>query len=365
MKKLILTGILLMSMLLTSCAVAATTTTAESTASTAAATTSAAAATTTAAATAAPTTAETTAAAQTDVIRIVALKGPTAMGLSKLAADQAMLGETEVKYQIQLVASPDEIPPLLAKGEVDLAAVPSNLGSVLFNNMKGEVQALAINTLGILYVCETGDTIKSMADLKGKTIYSSGKGAVPEYALNYLLKENGLDPESDVTIEYKSEHSEVAAVLASEEGAVAVLPQPFVAVAQSKNPAIKVALDLTAEWDKVQAGSDKPSALVMGIMLGRKAYLADHAEQVTAFLADYKASVDFVNANTEEAAAMVAALDIVPAPVAVKALPQCSIVYIEGDEMQTKLQGFLEVLNEQNPKAIGGTLPTAEFYWKK
>lgn len=363
MKKLILTGILLMSMVLTSCSTAATTTTAETTASTTAATTTAAATEVTT--TAAPTTAETTAAAQTDVIRIVALKGPTAMGLSKLATDQAQLSEAEMKYQIQLVASPDEIPPLLAKGEVDLAAVPSNLGAVLFNNMKGEVQSLAINTLGILYVCETGDTIKSMADLKGKTIYSSGKGAVPEYALNYLLKENGIDPETDVTIEFKSEHSEVAAVLASEEGAIAVLPQPFVAVAQSKNPEIKAVLDLTTEWDLLQADSEAPSALVMGILVGRKAYLADHSEQVQAFLADYKQSVDFVNANTAEAAAMVAALDIVAEPIAVKALPQCSIVYIDGAEMQTKLHGFLEVLEAQNPKSIGGVLPSDDFYWIK
>lgn len=292
--------------------------------------------------------------------RVMAMKGPTAMGLSKLMTDEA------ASYDFSIASAIDEITPKLVKGEIDIAAVPANLGSVLYNNTQGKVQVLAINTLGILYVVENGEqTVQSFEDLRGRTIYSSGKGATPEYALNYLLEGNGLDPEKDVTVEYKSEHAECLAALLSNEGSVAVLPQPFVTTAQMKQESVHVALDLTAEWAKLQEGSNELSAMLTGIVIARTDYVAEHPEEVSKFLDGYKASVEYVNANVEDAAKLIAAFDIVPEAVAQKALPYCQIVFIEGAEMKEQLSGYLKVLFDQNPQSVGGALPDDAFYFQR
>ncbi|WP_455714832.1 ABC transporter substrate-binding protein [Anaerosporobacter sp.] len=296
----------------------------------------------------------------TTAIRVAALKGPTAMGMVKLMDD----AKATNNYEFQIAAAVDEITPLLVKGDIDIAAVPANLASVLYNNTEGDVKVLAINTLGVLYIVENGESIQSISDLKGKTIYTSGKGATPEYTLNYILKENGIDPEKDVTIEYKSEHAECVAVLASEENAIAMLPQPFVTSAQTKNDKIRIALDMNEEWDKLQTGEDK-SALVTGAIVVRTQFLEEHKELVNKFLDSYKDSVNYVNSNIEEAAGMIEEQDIIPAAVAKVALPYCNIVFIEGEEMRTKLSGYYNVLFEQNPKSVGGTLPDDVFYYKR
>ena len=259
----------------------------------------------------------------------------------------------------------DEVTPNLVQGNVDIAAVPANLASVLYNNTEGGVQVLAINTLGVLYIVESGDTVQSVEDLRGRTIYASGKGATPEYALNYILSENGIDPSADVTIEWKSEHAECLSALLAEEGAVAMLPQPFVTTAQTKSDAIRVALDLTEEWDALQAEAGAPSALLTGVVVARKSFVEENPEAVAAFLDHYKASVDYVNANTAEAAQLVGQYDIVTAEVAEKALPACNIVYIDGEEMKEKLSGYLAVLLEQNPQSVGGQLPADDFYYSR
>ena len=298
------------------------------------------------------------------LIRVVALKGPTAMGMVSMM-DQAESEELkDHQYDFQIVAAVDEVPAMLAKGEVDLAAVPANLASVLFNNTEGEVQVVAINTLGVLYLVENGETLTDIADLKGKTIYASGQGATPEYALSYILKQNGIDPEKDVTIEWKSEHTECLTAITENDGAVALLPQPFVTTAQMKAEGIRVAFDLTKEWEKLQAEAENPSALLTGALVVRKEFATQHPEALEDFLAHYKESVAFTNNNLEEAAALIEKYDIVPAAVALKAIPACNIVYIDKDEMQQKLAGYLEVLYEQNPKSVGGQLPAEDFYIK-
>ncbi|WP_167956950.1 ABC transporter substrate-binding protein [Anaerosporobacter faecicola] len=293
-------------------------------------------------------------------IKVAALKGPTAMGMVKMMDD----AKNTKSYEFQIASAVDEITPMLVKGEVDIAAVPANLASVLYNNTKGEVKVLAINTLGVLYIVENGDTVHSIADLKGKTIYASGKGATPEYSLNYILKENGIDPQKDVTIEYKSEHSECVAALASEENAIAMLPQPFVTTAQMKNESIRIAIDLNEAWAALQT-EDNKSAMVTGAVVVRTEYLKQHQDQVNEFLDAYKDSVDYVNTNVEEAATMIEEQDIVPAAVAKTALPYCNIVFIEGEEMKAKLEGYYSVLFDQNPKSVGGTLPDESFYYKR
>lgn len=262
-------------------------------------------------------------------------------------------------YQFEIVAAVDEVTPKLVQGKTDIAAVPANFASVLYNNTNAEVQVLAINTLGVIYIVESGDAISDVSDLKGRTIYASGKGATPEYALNYILTQNGIDPEKDVTIEWKSEHAECLSALMADENAIAMLPQPFVTTAQTKSEKIRVALDLTEEWDKL--GSD--SGLLTGVVVARKEFVEQNPDAVQAFLEHYEVSVNYVNKNIKDAATLIEKYDIVPAPVAVKAIPNCNIVFITGVEMKQKLSGYLKVLSEQNPKAIGGSLPADDFYY--
>ena len=304
-----------------------------------------------------------TASGEETAVNVMALKGPTAMGMVQLM-DNAEAGPVNGNsYTFTIAASADEVTPKLVQGEADIAAVPANLASVLYNNTEGQVQVLAINTLGVLYIVENGDSVKTVSDLAGKTIYASGKGSTPEYALNYILSENGIDPEADVTIEWKSEHSECVAALASDEDGIAMLPQPFVTTAQTQNENLRIALDLTEEWDALQADAETPSALLTGVVVVRTAFAEEHPEAVNAFLDSYRESVDYVNANVTDAAALIEKYDIVTAAVAEKALPYCNITFIEGSEMQEKLSGYLNVLYEQNPTSVGGALPADDFYY--
>ena len=294
------------------------------------------------------------------VARVAGMKGPTAMGMVKMMSDDA--GAT---YDFNVIVAIDEINAKLVKGELDIAAVPANVASVLYNKTQGKLQVLAINTLGVLYIVENGDSVKSIEDLRGRTIYSAGKGATPEYALNYVLSANGIDPAKDVTIEFKSEQAECLSALLANEGSVAMMPQPFVTTAQTKAEGIRVALDMTQEWAKLQENAENPSAMLTGVVVARKEFVENNPEVVNAFLDSYKASVDFTNANVEEAAKIIASYDIIPEGVAKKAVPHCSIVCIEGAEMQTKLSGYLNVLFEQNPAAVGGALPNDDFYYQR
>lgn len=296
-------------------------------------------------------------------VNVTALKGPTAMGMVSLMDDVDNGKVDSENYKFTIAASIDEVTPAISQGETDIAAVPANVASVLYNKLEGGVQVLAVNTLGVLYIVENGDTVQSAADLKGKTIYASGKGATPEYALNYILQQNGLDPAADVTIEWKSEHSECVAALAQDPSGIAMLPQPFVTTAQMKNPDLRVALDLTEEWDKVQEDAQEPGALLTGVVVVRTEFAKENPEAVSDFLERYKASVDFVNENVDEAAQLVGQYDIVTAEVAQTAIPECNIVCITGDEMQEKLSGYLSALNDQNPEAVGGKLPDDDFYY--
>ena len=240
-----------------------------------------------------------------------------------------------------------------------MACVPANLAAVLYNKTEGEIEVLAVNTLGVLYIVENGESVHSMADLKGKTIVAAGKGSTPEYALRYLLTENGIDPDNDVTIDWKSEHSECVAALASGQASVALLPQPFVTVAQSKIEGLRMALDLNAEWDALDNGS----ALITGVIVARRAVVEENPAAVNEFLKEYAASVDWVNANTADAAALIGEYSIVDAAVAEKALPYCNIVCLTGADLLEALPGYLEVLYNASPAAVGGEMPDNSFYF--
>ena len=289
-------------------------------------------------------------------VRVAALKGPTAMGMVKLMEDSGEGSVNGNSYEFTVVGAPTEITPMLVKGEVDIAALPANLAAVIYNNTKGKVKVLAVNTLGVLYICENGNSVSSIEDLKGKTIYSSGKGSTPEYALDYILEQNGL---SDLPIEWKSEHAECVAALLNDPDAVALLPQPFATTAIMKNPSIRIALDLNNEWDKVSP----ESALLTGVVVARTEFVEKEGASVERFLEEYGKSTAWVNENVAESSLLIGNLGIVTAQVAEKALPYCNIVCITGPEMKERLSGYLEVLYNANAKSVGGVLPGEDFYY--
>lgn len=307
---------------------------------------------------------ETTEAAKTETsdftLRVGSLKGPTSMGLVELM-DKADKGEAEGSYEFTMVTAADELLAKIVSGDLDIALVPANMSSIIFNKTNHGVNILNINTLGVLYVVSADDSIKSIADLKGKTVYLTGKGTTPDYALQHVLEANGLTTD-DVTLEYKSEAAEVAAVLKEKPESIGLLPQPFVTVAMAQNDTLKMVLDLTKEWDAV-AGEDGGS-LVTGVTICRGELFEEHADAIATFMAEQKESAAFANENAAETAKLVAAAGIIEkAPVAEKAIPYCSISYIDGNDMKEMVYGYLKVLYDMNPATVGGELPTEDFFY--
>ena len=241
-----------------------------------------------------------------------------------------------------------------------MAAIPANLAATLYNK-QADITVAAINTLGVLYVLETGDSIRSVADLRGKTVYSTGKGTTPQYALEYLLLQNGIDPDKDLTVEYLSESTQVAAMLADPAAdAVAVLPQPFVTSAMAGNEALRVALSFAEEWRTASDGGE----LVTGVLAVNRTFAENNPDLVAQFLADYALSAAYTETDAESAAALIEQYGILPkAAVALKALPHCGITLLTGEEMHSALSAYLQTLYDRNPNAVGGAMPEDVFYY--
>lgn len=292
-------------------------------------------------------------------IRLGGLKGPTSIGMVKLLNDSET-GAAQNEYAFQLAGAADELTPLLLKGELDVVAVPANLAAVLYNKSEGAVQFLAVNTLGVLYIVEKGgDAVTDWESLRGQTIYATGKGTTPEYTLTYLLAQHGLTLGTDVTVEWKTEPSEVVAQMASDSHAIAMLPQPYVTVAQTKLDGLRVALDLTASWDELHNGSQ---CITAGLVV-RREFAEAHPQALATFLSEYAASTQYANDHVSETAQLVEQYDIVKAAVAEKAIPYCNIVCLSGSDMIPALKGYLQVLFDQNPASVGGAMPGDDFYY--
>lgn len=293
-------------------------------------------------------------------LRIGALKGPTGMGMAPLMEKSAQ-GTTEVQYEITLLDSPDEMTAKIINGELDAAAIPTNMALTLYNKTGGGIQLAAVNTMGVLYVLEKGNTIQSIADLKGKTVHTSGKGATQDFAFRYILKQNGLDPDKDVTLDYNLQHAELAAAAASGDAAIALLPQPHVTTAMMKNPELRIALDVTKEWEKA---TDSASKLAMGCLIVQKKTATSNKAALDRFLSEYKTSAQSVNSSPDQAAELIAKHSILPnATVAKKAIPYSNITYIEAREAKNFLNAFYKVLFDFEPKSVGGKLADEDFYY--
>lgn len=285
-------------------------------------------------------------------IAITALKGPTGMGMTLLMGD-----EFSKKYAITLSSAPDEVTAQLISGETDIAAVPLNLASVLYNKTEGGVVMLAVNTLGVLYVLENGNEIQSVSDLAGKTLYATGQGSTPEYMLNYILAQYGLT--DSVTVEYKAEHSELATLMASGDVTLGMLPEPNVTSVLMQNESVRVALDLNALWEEATGIS-----AVQGCIVVRSEYLAEHEAEVKAFLEDYGASVNYVNEHHEKASIMMETYGVVAkAAVGKASIEKSNIVFVTGSDMRDMAEAMLTVLFDANAKSVGGALPGDDFYY--
>lgn len=294
------------------------------------------------------------------VLRIGGMKGPTSMGLLFMK-DEVENGAGTGAYEFTMVTGADELLPMMIKGELDIALVPANVAAILYQKTEGGVAVIDINTLGVLYMVSGDSGIGSVEDLRGKTIYLTGKGTTPDYVLHYILQENGLQ-EGDYTLEYKSEPTEVAALLAEKPEAVGLLPQPFVTVACAQNEALQVVMDMNEQWSLLQGESG--SRMVTGVTVVRKEVLEENEKDVLEFMSKHKASAEAINQDVEKGAELVVAAGIIgKAPIAQKAIPKCNITYADGEEMKQALSGYLQVLFEQDATSVGGKLPEDDFYY--
>ena len=290
------------------------------------------------------------------VINIGFLKGPTGLGAVQFMK-RSDAGETSVKYNVQTAADPTSFTASLINGELDIAALPVNAAATLAAKTNGKVQLLAVNTLGVMYILDSTGEVNGIADLKGKTVLSSGQGSTPEYIINYLLKENGLKPGVDVTVEYAAEHAEVAAQALAGKYGVVLLPEPFVTKLQQKNNSFRTAIDLTEEWEKLGGGE-----MLTGCVAVRTEFAENDPQAVKSFLSDYEKSVDYALSSPDETAALAGEYDIIDAETAKAALPNCNITFMAGEEMKTNTAAYLQVLFDADPASVGGEMPGDGFY---
>jgi len=286
-----------------------------------------------------------------EIINVGVLQGPTGMGIVKLMEEE--------NYNIEIVGSPDDLIGKIITGEIDLAAMPTNMASILYQRTGQKIQLLAINTLGVLYILENGEEIGTIADLKGKTLYVSGKGATPDYVIQYLLEEHGLTPGKDVILDFSTQHADLAAIMAAGQHDLALLPQPHVTSVLMQNKDVRIALDLTKEWKDILNAE-----LPMGVLIGQKDFIDSNENLLSAFLEEYQKSIEFVNTNTDEAAELIAKHKILPnAQIAKNAIPYSNIVYIDAQSGKSSLHEFFSILYAYNPESIGGQIPDDGFYY--
>ena len=303
--------------------------------------------------------AETAAAPETEAaaaaVNVMVLNGTTGFGMANLM-DAAAKGEAAQEYHFTVETDASNIVAALANGSVDIAALPTNAAATVYNKTQGKVQVLALNTLGVLYLVTDGSVkVESVADLAGQTVYAPAQN--PSFIFQHIVDANGVE---NVTIDNTyAQPADLNTAVASGEVAIAVLPEPMVTVACSKNPDLQVALDLTAEWDKVS----QPGSLVQGCVVVRKDFVLENATAVDTFLGEYGASIEALTTDVEGTAAKIEANGIfTKAAVAAKAIPNCNVCFIIGEEMQAALSQFLTIMHGVAPASVGGSIPGEDFY---
>jgi NitT/TauT family transport system substrate-binding protein len=295
-------------------------------------------------------------------VNVGLIMGPPSMGMGWMI-NEAKEGNTYNNYNFEVGGV--DYSALAAKlntGEYDIIHCPSNVGAILYNNkdLQEEVKVIDIGNLGLLYILTTDDSIQSMEDLKGRTVYSIGEGGPPEYTFSYLLEQKGLT--SDVNLSFRSTPFEVLNLLQDEENSVALLPQPFVEVAKLLVPDLKVPIDITEEWDNL--GLESGAESVTTITIVRKAFLEEHEQAVVEYLNLAKKSVAYCLSHVDEAAEWTDEFEtFLNKDVAADAMHYVNMCALTGDEMKEKLSGFLQIMYDYNPDAVGGAMPDDNFYY--
>ena len=299
--------------------------------------------------------AQTTVPVEAVAARVMVLNGTTGFGLANLM-DAAAKGEAALEYTFSVETDASNIVAGLVNGSVDIAALPTNAAAAVYNKTQGGVQVLALNTLGVLYLVTDGSVeINGLADLAGKTVYAPAQN--PSFIFQHLLQASGL---TDVTIDNTyAQPADLNAAVAAGEVSIAVLPEPMVTVARSQNPDLVVALDLTAEWDKVSV----PGSLVQGCVVVRRAFAEENPSALALFLQEYGKSILDMTEDIAGTAAKIEAQGIfAKAPVAAKAIPNCNVCFITGTEMQEALSEFMNIMFAVAPASVGGSIPGDDFY---
>ncbi len=301
------------------------------------------------------------------MVNVTAIAGPTGVGLVSLM-DKDAQGTSTNDYNFTVVSAPEQAGAAITNGSADIAAVPTNLAATLFKRTGGKVQVLAVNTLGVLHILANGENITQIKDLKGKTIYTSGQGANPEYILKYVLKRNGLDPDKDVKIEFVADNDTLATLMINGTAKIAMVPEPKAAAVLMQNKDVKRVLNMTTEWykedGKIPVASEIDSTLVMGCVIARTEFVEQNLQAVRDFLAEYKTSIETVTADVDAAATLCETYKIIPkAAIAKAAIPHCGLTYLDGLDLRRQLHAYLNVLYEYNPASVGGAIPGVDFYF--
>ena len=293
-------------------------------------------------------------------MNVYVIAGPTGVGAVNLWA-RSDAGETENTYHFTMAGSNDEVVAAISRGEADIAAVATNMAAALYQKTQGGVTVLAVNTLGVLSLLTSGEALDSAADLKGRTVYAIGQGANPEYILRYVLGKNGLDPDRDVTLRFAGDAGELMGVWQSEPDAVVMAPQPAATAMLMKYEGSRLCLDMTEEWNRVSGGE---STLMMGCVIVRSAFLAEHQGAVDTFLREYAASIEAAQNDTAATAVLCERYGLLPkAALAEQAIPHCGLTFVSGSTMKAQLGGYLQVMFDADAKSVGGKLPDDGFYY--
>lgn len=289
-------------------------------------------------------------------MKVAGLAGPTGIGMVNLMKSQDdKIAKND--YTFSVVSDPTEIVAGMTNNSYDIAACPINLAATLYNKLQGNIQVLSVNTKGVLYILENGNTINSLADLAGKKLYATGQGSTPEYILNYLLDKSGIADK--VEVEYVTSHDELATLAASGKATISMLPEPKVTAATSKNADLRIALNLTEEFEKISG-----KTLIQGVVIAKKDFVEKNPDAVKMFLKEYEASINAANNDIETTSALCEQYGIIPkAAVAKKAIPNCNIAYIDGADMKASVSANLQIFFDANTKSIGGKLPSDDFYF--
>lgn len=294
-------------------------------------------------------------------IRVGLMNGPTGIGAAYLM-EESEKGNTQNTYEFIQASAATDLVGQFTNGDLDIVALPSNLAANLYAKTSGNVQLLAINTLGVLYILENGNTVNSIADLAGKTIYSAGQGAIPEYTLNHLLRSNGLEPGEDVDVQYMTSE-EVVALMGTTEGAICMLPVPYMTSVMMKNADTRIAVDVNDAWTEVEGDS---SVITTGCVVVKKAFAEENPDAISLFLDEYEESINYAKENVSDAAALVAKFGITASEeVAAAAIPDCNLTFISGADMQSSIEGYYEILFEADPTSVGGAMPDEGIYYQE